>query len=218
MVGRNRIFLSLGAVNETRFSFSSVADGRHPLRSDPGNGLRFHRIGGRLSECVWCTSVYRNWNPSTIARMISAMIRTHSGSEWQHSNLCNWMNRQESFIRGIWLGALLSIWRIPMEGKYWLGTNEKNASSTWNVDTFVIAVNDLVPTVNWKDVVKELDHPGFMVRDRQALVLLVTALRRALPVRNNTSIYSTDDGTMPKDRYVINREFFWWRGMSSLLV
>ena len=28
---------------------------------------------------------------------------------------------------------------------------------------------------------KELDHPGFMVRDRQALVLLVTALRRALP-------------------------------------
>jgi hypothetical protein len=35
--------------------------------------------------------------------------------------------------------------------------------------------------VNWKDVVKELDHSGFMVRDRQALVLLMTALRRALP-------------------------------------
>jgi hypothetical protein len=29
--------------------------------------------------------------------------------------------------------------------------------------------------------VKEFDHPGFLVRDRQALVLLVTALRRALP-------------------------------------
>ena len=29
-------------------------------------------------------------------------------------------------------------------------------------------------------MVKELDHPGFMVRDRQALLLLVTALRRAL--------------------------------------
>lgn len=38
-----------------------------------------------------------------------------------------------------------------------------------------------VPTVNWKDVVKEFDHPGFLVRDRQALILLVTALRRALP-------------------------------------
>lgn len=38
-----------------------------------------------------------------------------------------------------------------------------------------------MPTVNWKDVVKELDHPGFFVRDRQGLVLLVTALRRALP-------------------------------------
>lgn len=30
-------------------------------------------------------------------------------------------------------------------------------------------------------MVKEFDHPGFLVRDLQALVLLVTALRRALP-------------------------------------
>lgn len=44
-----------------------------------------------------------------------------------------------------------------------------------------MTINDLIPAVNWKDVVKELDHPGFMVRDRQALVLLLTALRRALP-------------------------------------
>jgi len=34
-------------------------------------------------------------------------------------------------------------------------------------------------------VVKELDHPGFIVRDKQALILLVTALRRAVP----TEIY-----------------------------
>ncbi len=34
-------------------------------------------------------------------------------------------------------------------------------------------------------MVKELDHPGFLVRDKQALVLLVTALRRAVP----TEIY-----------------------------
>lgn len=34
--------------------------------------------------------------------------------------------------------------------------------------------------MNWKEVVKELDHPEFLVRDRQGLVLLVTALRRAL--------------------------------------
>ncbi len=30
-------------------------------------------------------------------------------------------------------------------------------------------------------MVKEFDHPGFLVRDRQALILLMTALRRALP-------------------------------------
>lgn len=35
--------------------------------------------------------------------------------------------------------------------------------------------------MNWKDVVKELDHSEFIVRDRQGLVLLVTALRQALP-------------------------------------
>lgn len=35
--------------------------------------------------------------------------------------------------------------------------------------------------MNWKDVVKELDHPGFMLRDRPGFVLLITGLRRALP-------------------------------------
>ncbi|CAF5180787.1 unnamed protein product, partial [Rotaria magnacalcarata] len=62
-----------------------------------------------------------------------------------------------------------------------IANSDKSSTPTWNVDTFVIAINDLVPTVNWKDVVKEFDHAGFLVRDRQALILLVTALRRALP-------------------------------------
>ena len=30
-------------------------------------------------------------------------------------------------------------------------------------------------------MVKEFDHPGFLVRDRQALILLMNALCRALP-------------------------------------
>ncbi|CAF3940349.1 unnamed protein product, partial [Rotaria magnacalcarata] len=95
--------------------------------------------------------------PSTIARMLSIMIKTHSGLT-ENTHIYNSD------------GTDISI------------NNEKNALQTWNIDTFVLAINDLVPTVNWKDVVKELDHPGFLVSDRQALVLLVTALRRALPV------------------------------------
>ena len=38
-----------------------------------------------------------------------------------------------------------------------------------------------IPTMNWKHVVKELDHTGFFVRDRQALNLLIVALRRVIP-------------------------------------
>ncbi|CAF0830698.1 unnamed protein product [Rotaria sordida] len=94
--------------------------------------------------------------PSTIARILSSMIKTHSG-----------------------LTENTSIY--DSNGVEMITNNDKNSSQTWNVDTFVIAINDLVPTVNWKDVVKEFDHPGFLVRDRQALILLVTALRRALP-------------------------------------
>ncbi|CAF3833846.1 unnamed protein product, partial [Rotaria sordida] len=95
--------------------------------------------------------------PSTIARMLSVMIKTHSG------------HNENTHI-------------YDSNGTDIIINNEKNSLQTWNVDTFVLAINDLVPTVNWKDVVKELDQPGFIVRDRQALVLLVTALRRALPV------------------------------------
>ncbi|CAF0989426.1 unnamed protein product [Adineta ricciae] len=93
---------------------------------------------------------------STIARMLAAMIKTHSG--------------------------LTENTRIYDANGVEINTNsDKQSPQSWNVDTFVIAINDLVPSVNWKDVVKELDHPGFLVRDRQALILLVTALRRALP-------------------------------------
>ncbi|CAF1270900.1 unnamed protein product [Adineta steineri] len=94
--------------------------------------------------------------PITIARMLSAMIKTHSG-----------LNENTRIY--------------DSNGIEMITNNDKVSSPTWNVDTFVIAINDLVPTVNWKDVVKELDHPGFLVRDRPALILLITALRRALP-------------------------------------
>ncbi|CAM4904070.1 unnamed protein product [Rotaria socialis] len=94
--------------------------------------------------------------PSTIARILSAMIKTHSG-----------LNENTSIY--------------DSNGVEMIANSDKSSTPTWNVDTFVIAINDLVPTVNWKDVVKEFDHTGFLVRDRQALILLVTALRRALP-------------------------------------
>lgn len=114
--------------------------------------------------------------PSTIARMLSIMIKTHSGLQ---ENTRIYVNQMRIICHYHSCSDIQD-----SNGSDLLGTNEKNTSQTWNVDTFVIAINDLVPTVNWKDVVKELDHPGFMVRDRQALLLLITALRRALPTES----------------------------------
>ena len=57
---------------------------------------------------------------------------------------------------------------------------EKNFSRETRKDPFRFRLS--IPTLNWKDVLKELDHLAFMVRDRQGFLLLITALRRALPV------------------------------------
>ena len=39
---------------------------------------------------------------------------------------------------------------------------------------------ELAPGLNWKDVVVELDHPGFLIRDRAGFRLLLTALQLGL--------------------------------------
>ena len=47
---------------------------------------------------------------------------------------------------------------------------------------FIEVVHELQPTLNWREIVSDLDHPGFIVRDRQGLILLVNALQRGLQV------------------------------------
>lgn len=39
------------------------------------------------------------------------------------------------------------------------------------------------PSLSWLDVIKELDHPDFIIKDRNGLVLLFTALRLGLKVQ-----------------------------------
>ncbi|CAF1576548.1 unnamed protein product, partial [Adineta ricciae] len=93
--------------------------------------------------------------PMTVARIISAMINTHSGL------------RNDTPI-------------LDSNGNDLIVTTDQQSFQTWNTDTFVLVINDLIPTMNWKHVVKELDHAGFFVRDRQGLILLIAALRRAI--------------------------------------
>jgi len=39
---------------------------------------------------------------------------------------------------------------------------------------------ELTPQMPWKDVVKEFDHPEFIIKDKQALKLIVQAIKRVI--------------------------------------
>jgi hypothetical protein len=39
------------------------------------------------------------------------------------------------------------------------------------------------PTLHWKEIVYELDHPGFAIKDRQGLILLMKALKLGFQVQ-----------------------------------
>ena len=54
---------------------------------------------------------------------------------------------------------------------------------------FIKSVHELQTTLNWKEIIYELDHPGFIVRDREGLLLLIRALKLGFQV---------DSGFLPK--------------------
>ncbi len=52
--------------------------------------------------------------------------------------------------------------------------------ANWNVDVFVQVIRDLAPHLNWREVVSELDHPGFSILSKAGLRILVQGLFRGL--------------------------------------
>ena len=61
-------------------------------------------------------------------------------------------------------------------------SSKASEPKTWNVELFIEVVHELQPTLHWKEIIYDLDHPGFAVKDRQGLILLVGALKRGLQV------------------------------------
>ena len=59
-------------------------------------------------------------------------------------------------------------------------TPTSNVSLTWNTDIFMQTLLELTPQMPWKDVVKEFDHPEFIIKDKQALKLIVQAIKRVI--------------------------------------
>jgi CCR4-NOT transcription complex subunit 1 len=76
--------------------------------------------------------------PSIIARMISAMIKTHSGL---NENTHIYVNKHFIFSNFIFINIK---YIQDSNGADIITNNEKNSLQTWNVDTFVLAINDLV--------------------------------------------------------------------------
>uniref|UniRef100_A0A3B3REG1 CCR4-NOT transcription complex subunit 1 n=1 Tax=Paramormyrops kingsleyae TaxID=1676925 RepID=A0A3B3REG1_9TELE len=103
----------------------------------------------------------REVTASQVARVLGMMARTHSG-----------------LSDGI---ALQSI-SAPTSG-IWSEGKDKNDTSqthTWNFEVFIDVVKEINPSLNFKEVTYELDHPGFVIRDSKGLQVVVFAIQRGL--------------------------------------
>ncbi len=98
---------------------------------------------------------------ATVARIIGVMVRTHTGLD-DPATLQN-MNATGTSI--------------------WDKDKSAELGKTWDVAVFIKAVQELQPTLHWKEIIYELDHPGFLIKDRQGLTLLLEALKMGFKVQ-----------------------------------
>ncbi|KAG5879168.1 hypothetical protein JTB14_029970 [Gonioctena quinquepunctata] len=95
----------------------------------------------------------RDISPGIVARVLSVMCRTHNGLEESLS--------------------------LQTPGSYNKGSDSRN---NWNTEIFIQSLKEIVSNFQWNNVVAELDHPEFIIKDRQGLCLLINALRQGLQV------------------------------------
>nr|XP_033796481.1 CCR4-NOT transcription complex subunit 1 isoform X3 [Geotrypetes seraphini] len=96
-----------------------------------------------------------------VARVLGMMARTHSG-------LADGIPLQSISAPGS------GIWS---DGK---DKSDNVQAHTWNVEVLIDVVKELNPSLNFKEVTYELDHPGFQVRDSKGLQIVVYGIQRGL--------------------------------------
>merc|ERR1719458_2145691 len=96
---------------------------------------------------------------STVAKVIGVMVRTHTGLE-----------------------DCSSLPGLTSDGGW--AEKDKPTEKTWNVEVFIKSVHELQTTLNWKEIIYELDHAGFCVNDRAGLILLMKALKLGLQTQD----------------------------------
>lgn len=117
-----------------------------------------------------CRNNLRSWigtngeiNAATVARIIGVMVCTHTG-----------------------LDDSASIQDVNVTGTS-LSENYKDPASpkTWNMEVFIKVVHELPTgsTLDWKEVIYELDHSEFLVKDRHGLLFLIKALKLGFQVQ-----------------------------------
>uniref|UniRef100_A0A3P9HEM4 CCR4-NOT transcription complex subunit 1 n=1 Tax=Oryzias latipes TaxID=8090 RepID=A0A3P9HEM4_ORYLA len=116
-----------------------------------------------LDECRNIILQYgvREVTASQVARVLGMMARTHSG-----------------LTDGISLQSISA----PGSG-IWSDGKDKTDSSqphTWNVEVLIDIVKEVDPSLNFKQVTYELDHPGFTIRDSKGLQIVVYGIQRGL--------------------------------------
>ncbi|XP_070574645.1 LOW QUALITY PROTEIN: CCR4-NOT transcription complex subunit 1-like [Ptychodera flava] len=120
--------------------------------------------------------------PSSIARVLGMMAKTHTG-------LTDQMALQSLTAPGG------NIWS---DGKD--KTDQGNQNTTWNVTIFVEVVKDCAPHINWREVIFELDHTGFTVKDALALRLIkeayIRGLQEVFPVEFLYRTWKNTDGQL----------------------
>ncbi|KAJ1081954.1 hypothetical protein NDU88_002126 [Pleurodeles waltl] len=96
-----------------------------------------------------------------VARVLGMMARTHSG-----------------LTDGIPLQSISA----PGSGIWSDGKDKSDGTQahTWNVEVLIDVVKELNPSLNFKEVTYELDHPGFLMRDSKGLQIVVYGIQRGL--------------------------------------
>lgn len=167
------------------------------ITQEPPANMAKNLLDGSLADLVlelgysFCNSVEECRNnlanfgvnsitPAAVAKVLGVMVRTHTGLPSEQIGLQN-------------LNSPSTLWS---DNKDKTSNNQTQSSSGsepnlsgsgnlagphgWNVEVFVKALLEVVPSLNLKEVFSKLDHKGFLVKDRQGLKLLITALRTLL--------------------------------------
>ncbi|KAI5730570.1 hypothetical protein M8J76_015190 [Diaphorina citri] len=137
----------------------------------------------------------RDLGPSATAKVLSMMVRSHTGLDDPLANSSFWPQSSG--------GDLGSANKEKSDGGAG-GPGGAAGPSTWNVEVFVQAIKEISPNLSWQDVLRELDHAEFIIKDRAGLSLLFTALRLGLQ----------SQGFHP-DRFPVDQIYRHWKHAES---